>query len=58
MLSHLCLTLFNAMVYSLPSSSAHGILLLPPGDLPDPGMEPVSVMSPALSGKIFTTSAT
>ena len=30
----------------------------PPGDLPDPGIEPVSLMSPALAGGFFTTSAT
>ena len=29
----------------------------PPGDLPDPGIEPVSLMSPALAGRFFTTSA-
>ena len=29
-----------------------------PGDLPDPGMEPVSLMSPALAVGFFTTSAT
>ena len=29
-----------------------------PGDLPDPGMEPTSLTSPALAGGIFTTSAT
>ena len=28
------------------------------GDLPDPGMEPTSLMSPALAGGFFTTSAT
>ena len=27
----------------------------PPGDLPDPGMEPASLMSPALAGRFFTT---
>ena len=32
--------------------------LPPPGDLPNPGMEPSSFMSPALAGKFFTTSAT
>ena len=26
-----------------------------PGDLPDPGIELVSLMSPALAGKFFTT---
>ena len=30
----------------------------PPGDLPDPGIEPVSLMPPALAGGFFTTSAT
>ena len=28
------------------------------GDLPEPGMEPVSPMSPALAGGFFTISAT
>ena len=31
---------------------------LPPGDLPDPGIEPASLKSPALAGKFFTTSTT
>ena len=30
----------------------------PPGDLPDPGIEPMSLTSPALVGKFFTSSAT
>ena len=30
----------------------------PPGDLPDPGIEPMSLMSPALAAGFFTTSAT
>ena len=29
-----------------------------PRDLPDPGIEPMSLMSPALAGRFFTTSAT
>ena len=29
-----------------------------PGDLPDPGTEPVSLKSPVLVGRFFTTSAT
>ena len=29
-----------------------------PGDLLDPGIEPVSLMSPELAGRFFTTSAT
>ena len=31
-----------------------GWLLPPPGDLPNPGMEPASLMSPALAGGFFT----
>ena len=27
----------------------------PPGDLPDPGIEPVSPVSPVLGGRVFTT---
>ena len=30
----------------------------PPGDLPDPGVEPMSLTSPTLAGGFFTTSAT
>ena len=30
----------------------------PPGDLPDPGIEPTSLTSPALAGGFFTTSTT
>ena len=30
----------------------------PPGDLPDPGTEPKSLVSPELAGRFFTTSAT
>jgi len=29
-----------------------------PGDLPDPGIEPTPLASPALTGEFFTTSAT
>ena len=35
-----------------------GLPCPPPGDLPDPGIEPKSLMSPALSGGFFTTSPT
>ena len=34
------------------------LLCPPPGDLPDPGIKPTSLMSPALAGGFFTTSAT
>ena len=30
----------------------------PPGNLPDPGIKPISLMSPALAGGFFTTSTT
>ena len=62
-----CLTLCDPVNCSLPGSSVHGILqarvlewiaILPPGDLPNPGIEPMSLMSPALEGGFFTTSAT
>ena len=51
---------------SPPGSSAHGIFQAktlewvpfpPPGDLPDPGIEPVSLTSPALTGGFFTIGA-
>ena len=56
--------LYDSVDCSLPSSSAHGILqarilewiAMPfpsPGDLPDPGVEPTSLMSPALAGRFF-----
>jgi len=35
-----------------------GLLCPPPGDLPDPGIKPTSLMSPALAGGLFTASAT
>ena len=35
-----------------------GLLYPPLGDLPNPGIEPASLMSPALADGFFTTSAT
>ena len=35
-----------------------GLPCPPPGDLPDPGIESASLMSPALAGEFFTTSTT
>ena len=52
---------------SLPGSSVHGIFeasywnglpFLSPGDLPDPGIGPMSLMSFVLAGGFLTTSAT
>ena len=58
-------TLCNLMDCSSTHSSVHGILQVrmlewvampSSGDLPDPGIEPVSLLSPALAGGFFTTS--
>ena len=67
-LLQLCLTLSDPVDCSLPGSSVHGILCRqehwselpcpPPGDLPNPGIEPKSLMSPALAGVFFTISVT
>ena len=65
----LCLTLCDPMDCSLPDSFVHGnspgkdtgvgcCPVPPPGDLPNLGIEPASLMSPALTGGFFTTSAT
>ena len=60
-------TFCNPMDCSPPGSSAHGILqarilewvaILPPGELPNPGIRTWSLKSPALAGRFFTTSAT
>ena len=32
-----------------------GLPCPPPGDLPDPGIKPMSLVSPALAGRLFTT---
>ena len=56
-----CLTLHDPMGYSLPDSVL-GILQArmlewlprpPPGDLPDPGIEPISLMSPASTDELL-----
>ena len=57
-------SLSKPMVCSTSSSSVHGIpqarilewiAMLSFRDLPDPGIEPMSFMSPALAGRFFTT---
>ena len=61
------LTLWDPMDCSPPGSSVHGILqarilewvaMPSSGGLPDPGVHPASLMSPALAGRFFTTSDT
>ena len=63
----LYLTLCDSMDRSPPSSSVHGILQArilsglpcpPPGDVPDPGIEPASITSLVLAGRFITTSDT
>ena len=62
-----CRTVCDPVNCSPPGSSVHGILqvrilewvTMPfSRDLPDPGIEPASLMSPVLAGRFFTTSAT
>ena len=66
MLSHfshfwLCATLWTIAYQALLSMALSGqeywtgLPCCPPGDLSDPGTEPVSPMSPALAGGFFTT---
>ena len=62
-----CPTLCDPMDCSLPGSSVwgfsrqeywSGLRCAPPGDLPNPGMEPLSQASPALAGGFLTISDT
>ena len=70
-LEHVCLvaqscpTLYDPMVCSLPDSSGllqartlEQVAISYSRDLSDPGIEPASLASPALAGRLFTTSAT
>ena len=59
-----CLTLCDLMDYSPLGSSVmefpgqeywSGLPFPSPGDLPNPGIEPLSQVSPALTGGFFTT---
>ena len=63
--AQLCLTLCDPMDCSPPGSSVHGIfqarileweaISYSPGDLPDPGIETVSLASPALAAGFVIT---
>ena len=62
-----CPTLCDPMDCSPPGSSVHGIFQArvwsglpfpPPGDRPDPRIEPTCLTSPAFTGRFFTTSTT
>ena len=63
-LGQLFATLWN-VVFQAPLSMGFsrpeywsGLPCLPPGDLPDTGIQLASLTSPALAGRFFTTSAT
>ena len=62
--AQLCSTLCDAVDCSCQAPPSVGLsrqeywseLPCPPaGDLPDPGIEPGSLLSPALAGRLFTT---
>ena len=62
-----CLTFCDPVNCSMPGSSVHGIfqpkilewVAMPTSrDLPNPGIEPISLMSPELTGGFFTTCPT
>ena len=71
-LLQLCLTLCDPLDCMQPVTFLYGILSMgfsrqehqsglpcpPPGDLPDPGIKAVSLMSPELVGWFFMTSTT
>ena len=63
MLSHSSPTLCSSITHQDPlcmgfsSQERSGLPSPPLGDLPDPGIEPMSLKSPALAGRFFTTSA-
>ena len=58
-----CLTVWDSMDCSPPGFSVHGFFrqeywsgfpFPPPGDLPDPGIKPTSLVPPALTDRVFT----
>ena len=64
-LLQLCPTLCNPVDCSPPTPLStgfsrqeywSGLLCPPPGNLPNPGIEPASLTTPALAGGFFTTS--
>ena len=52
------LAIINSAAMNIGGEYWTGLSRPPPGDLPDPGIEPVSVTSLALADEFFTTSAT
>ena len=68
-----CYALSRVQLFATPWTAAHqaplsvgfsrqecwsGLLFLPLGDAPNPGIEPISLVSPALAGRFFITFAT
>ena len=62
-----CPALFNPMDCSLPGPPSmgfsrqeywNGLPFPPPGDLPDPGIKPAPLTSPAWAGRFFAASTT
>ena len=53
-LSHLS----GVRLFAIKQGYWSGLPCPPPGDLPDPGIEPKCLTSPALAGGFLTTSAT
>ena len=61
--AQLCVTLWTVAHQALSMGFSRkeywsGLPCPQPGDLPDPGIKPQSLMSPTLAGRFFTTSAT
>ena len=53
-----CSVASNSATFSMEFSRQgywNGLPFLPPGNFPDPGIESVSLPSPALAGRFFTT---
>ena len=68
-LSHFSCVWLLGTLWTLPHQAAlsmefsrqeywSGLPFSTPGDLPDPGIEPASLTSPVLAGRLFTTSST
>ena len=47
--------LCNLIDCSMPGTSVHRLLFPPPRDLPNPGIKLISPVSPALTGRSFTS---
>ena len=51
--------LSNTLAWRIPWTEYwNGVPFFAPGDLPNPGIKPTFLMSPALAGRSFTTSTT